>query len=388
MKISRLSILLLLSPSVAHAARVTIQAVNPMSVPRTSQTLEISAAQLAPLQAKDLNFVHIVDAKGEERVCQAIDLDGDPLRTFDAVIFQADFAAGETLTFTAQVGERQVYQKDQFKAFGRFVRERFDDFTWENDLVAHRTYGAALETWEGEPLSSSTIDVWSKRTSRMVINDWYLADDYHVDHGEGADFYSAGVSRGCGGSGLWADERLWVSRNFTHSKVLANGPIRVLFELQYPPFEVNGISVKETKRVSLDAGSYFNHFRSIYQPYTRPGQKVTLTHAAGLKKVAGELVEPAAPKGCVVKWEKMEKNAGFQGLALVARPDSVEGHAADAQNLLLLVRPDESNTAEHWAGSCWDKAGVITTPAQWKEQSDSFFKGLASPITLTVTTAP
>ena len=52
----------------------------------------------------------------------------------------------------------KTIKKEQYKAFGRFVRERFDDFTWENDKVAHRTYGKALETWKGEPLTSSTID--------------------------------------------------------------------------------------------------------------------------------------------------------------------------------------------------------------------------------------
>ena len=35
-----------------------------------------------------------------------------------------------------------------------------------------------------------------------------MVDDYHRDTGEGADFYSAGKSRGCGGSGLWRDGKL------------------------------------------------------------------------------------------------------------------------------------------------------------------------------------
>ena len=34
-----------------------------------------------------------------------------------------------------------------------------------------------------------------------------MTDTYHEDHGEGADFYSAGRSRGCGGSGIWRDGR-------------------------------------------------------------------------------------------------------------------------------------------------------------------------------------
>ena len=81
------------------------------------------------------------------------------------------------------------------------MRERRDDFAWENDRTAHRMYGKALETWAQEPLTSSSVDVWFKRTRRLVINDWYMVDDYHRDNGEGADMYSAGKSRGCGGNG-------------------------------------------------------------------------------------------------------------------------------------------------------------------------------------------
>jgi len=78
------------------------------------------------------------------------------------------------------------------------ARERHDDFAFENDRVAHRMYGPALETWKADPLTSSGIDVWVKRTPRLVVNEWYQSDDYHRDNGDGADFYSVGPSRGCG----------------------------------------------------------------------------------------------------------------------------------------------------------------------------------------------
>ena len=273
-------------PLWCQAASLEITAVNPLDLARASQTLELSAADLAPLGGVDLIKVHVKDAKGVEMICQAVDNDGDPLRKPDAVIFQSDFAAGETKRFTVSAGAKQVFKKEQFKAFGRFNRERFDDFVWENDKIAHRTYGKALETWKGEPLTSSTIDIWSKRTPRMVVNDWYLSDDYHVDHGDGADFYSAGPSRGCGGSGLWAADKLWVSKNFVNSKVLANGPIRVMFELEYEPYDVNGATVSEVKRVSLDAGHYLDCYQSRYS-------SASLSTAIGLKKASGEKVDAA-----------------------------------------------------------------------------------------------
>jgi len=195
----------------ATAAQLAVTAVNKLLFARASQTLELSAAQLAPLGAKTLNVIHVKDSAGRELVCQAVDTDGDALQRPDLVIFQSDFAGGETKTFTVSAGKKQDFTPQQFRAYGRFVRERFDDFAWENDCIAHRTYGRALETWQGEPLTSSPIDIWSKRTARLVINDWYMADRYHADSGEGADFYSAGKSRGCGGNGLWAADRLWTS---------------------------------------------------------------------------------------------------------------------------------------------------------------------------------
>ena len=105
---------------------------------------------------------------------------------------------GEKITGTTlSVGDRHIPARDEFKAYGRFVRERRDDYAWENDLVAHRMYGAALETWAQEPLTSSAVDVWVKRTHRLIINDWYMIDDYHRDGGEGADLYSSGRTASC-----------------------------------------------------------------------------------------------------------------------------------------------------------------------------------------------
>jgi hypothetical protein len=372
-------------PEFVNGATLSATAVNKLAFARPSQTIELTAAQLEPLGAKELTTVHVRDSAGNELVCQAVDTDYDTYHKPDLVIFQADFAAGETRTFTVATGKAQEYDKAQFRAFGRFVRERFDDFAWENDRVAHRAYGQALETWEGEPLCSSTIDIWSKRTPRMVINDWYLADNYHEDSGEGADFYSAGLSRGCGGSGLWAGDRLWTSRNFIKSRVLANGPIRVMFELEYAPFEVGGISVTETKRVTLDAGSQLNHFRSSYKQYTRPGQRSQLTAGIGLRKAAGEQLESNTGQGWLLKWEKMAKDAGNQGLAVIVDSRQWEKTTSDELNQLVLVRAGEDDVVSYWAGFAWDKAGQITGAAAWKQYVDEFAQGAASPIEVKVT---
>ena len=362
----------------AAGGPMTVKAVNKLPFSRPSQTIELTAKDLAPLGEKDLSKIHVKDAAGKYLLCQAVDTDGD--YTPDMVVFQADFAQNESKTFTVSVGDKWVYAKDQFRAFGRFVRERFDDFAWENDRIAHRMYGKALETWVREPLTSSTVDIWSKRTPRMVVNDWYMVDNYHVDSGEGADFYSAGVSRGDGGNGLWAADKLWVSKNFVSSRVLANGPIRVMFELTYEPFDVNGVMVSEVKRIALDAGQNLDHFRSVYKP-DKPGELVT---GIGLKKVSGERQELNAERGWLVSWEKMEKNQGRQGVAVIVDPKLFIKQADDKRDTLLLARVPQDNIASYWAGFCWDKAAQFSDEQAWKTYVDQFAQGLLSPIEVSV----
>ncbi len=376
-------ILLALAPF-SEAAQVTVQAVNRLSIARPCQTIELTRAQLSSLGVKELNTVHVRDSKGAEVLCQAVDTDLDAYHKPDIVIFQTDFAPNETKSFTVLTGPKNVYGRDQFKAFGRFVRERFDDFAWENDRIAHRMYGKALETWAGEPLTSSTVDIWSKRTSRLVINDWYLVDDYHSDHGEGADFYSAGPSRGCGGSGIWDADRLWTSRNFINSRVLANGPIRILFELEYEAFDANGGKIRETKRISLDAGGQLDKFQSTYKWNTGESSRVPVV-GIGIKKSTGATKAFDSTRGTLWVWEPMAKKAGMQGVAVLVNPEDSQGEREDKLNHLVLAKCRSDLKVTYWAGFCWDKAGLFTTAEDWKGYLVNFAKGLASPIEITVT---
>lgn len=371
----------ILIATTAHAD-ITIKAANKLPFARPSQTIELKGIDIAALNVKDLHMVHVKDQSGKELLTQAVDTDFDELHKPDIVIFQSDFAPNESKTFTVSAGEKIEYKPEDFKAYGRFNRERFDDYVWENDRIAHRTYGKALITWKGEPLTSSSIDIWSKRTPKMVVDQWYMVDNYHHDNGEGYDDYSAGATRGDGGDGLWAADKLWVASNFVDSHTLAAGPIRVMFELMYDAFDVNGTPVTEIRRISLDAGQNLDHYEIKYQPKA-PGQP--LTAAIGLRKMPGDKKDFNAEHGWLSKWEKMEKNGGMQGVAVVIDPKLIEKQTEDKQNDLILtkVSPD-TNSVSYWAGFCWDKFGPFKDDATWKTYVDQSAQGAASPIEVNV----
>jgi hypothetical protein len=361
--------------------QLTVTAVNKLNLARPSETIELTAAVLAPLGEKDLMKIHVRDGSGKEVLSQAVDTDYDDFHKPDILIFQTDFQPNETKTFTIVAGSKREYSREDFRAYGRFVRERFDDFAWENDRVAHRTYGKALITWKGEPLTSSAIDIWSKRTSKLVINDWYMVDNYHADHGEGVDAYSAGPTRGCGGNGIWTNGQLFIPTNFVDSRVLTNGPIRVMFELVYEPFDVNGVKVSQVLRVSLDAGSQLNHFRASYQA---PSVADSLALAVGLKKVKDAQKHLNAERGWFTIWEPMEKSLGMQGLAIVVDPGKFDNVTEDKLNHLMVLKPGITAPVSYWAGFAWDRAGKITSAESWNAYVDQFSEKLRSAIDVSV----
>jgi hypothetical protein len=381
MKLTLLSVLVLVVtlfvPNTTVQNQLTVTAVNKLKIARPSETIELTSEALAPLGEKDLTKIHIRDGSGKEVLAQAVDTDYDDFHKPDVLIFQADFAPNETKTFTITAGKKREYKKEDFRAYGRFVRERFDDFAWENDRVGHRTYGKALITWKGEPLTSSAIDIWSKRTEKLVINDWYMVDNYHADQGEGVDAYSAGPTRGCGGNGIWSNGQLYIPTNFVDSRVLANGPIRVMFELVYEPFDVNGVKVSQVLRVSLDAGSQLNHFRASYHAASG-GESLAL--AVGLKKVKDEQKQFNAERGWLTIWEPMDKNLGMQGLAIVVDPRAVDKLAEDKLNHLVVLKPGITTPVSYWAGFAWDRAGKIPSAESWNAYVDQFAERLRSPI--------
>ena len=339
-----------------EAAAHTVEVINTLAHERPSETISISAGDLKKaLAVDDLRTVRVRDEKtAADLLTQAIDTNDDG--AFDELIFQADFAPRETRRFTLSVGERRIARKDEYRAYGRFNRERRDDFAWENDRVAHRMYGAALETWKQEPLTSSGLDVWVKRTPRLIINDWYMVDDYHRDTGEGADLYSVGRTRGCGGSGLWVDGKLYSAANFRNSRVLANGPLRVMFELMYEPFEAAGSKVTEMKRITLDAGHHLNRVEIVSE-----GGPPNAALAAGIRKNPGSLEQTTRDAGILRTWEPI-KQEGHLGCAVIV-PALAETREADGNHLAIAA--PQSGPRVYFAGSAWDRGGHIKSIEEW-----------------------
>ncbi|MDR2810971.1 MAG: DUF4861 domain-containing protein [Tannerellaceae bacterium] len=227
---------------------VHITVENPSSSERTGEIVEIASEALNGLPDEG-SFI-IVDVEGKQIPYQL---------TYDKkVVFPVTVPANGTTGFTIKTGTPEVYDT---LVYGRQYPERLDDIAWENDRIAFRLYGPSLQA-SGE--RAFGYDVWVKNVPDLVVEDRYYQElvngiTYHVDHGNGLDYYNVGPTLGAGASALMVNDTLVYPYCYKTYEILDNGPLRFTVKLTYNPLQINeDLNVIETRLLSLDAGSQWN----------------------------------------------------------------------------------------------------------------------------------
>lgn len=366
----------------SSSAELRVKAVNPGAIVRPGETLSLQWNDVtARLQWSTPAQVRVLDAEGNEIVSQVIDSDGNG--TPDELLWQADFAARQTRTFT--VRKEAPVNKVVSRVFVRHDDPR-DDIAWESDRIAFRIYGEGLKK-TSSAMSSSGIDVWPKRVRALIVEKWYAKghDAYHIDTGEGADFYDVGETLGTGGTAIWVGESIYRADNFKAYRIIANGPVRAVFELTYAPWRAGPWTVSETKRFSIDAGHNLYRQESIFQS----GQTVTIPYAIGLVKRPGMRGTATRERewAWLTGWGPVApKNGGHGelGTAVLLPRARLTDWKETGNHYLAITRAMSGEKVVHYIGAGWTASGDFPTPQSWWAYLDNMADRLASPIVLTV----
>ena len=362
---------------------------------RENETVELDLA--GKLVVLDGACARILDSQGYQTAAGAAKL-----------VFQVDLAPGETRTFyVLDAATLAAVPPPIVKTFARYVPERFDDFAWESDRIAHRAYGLALIP--AEHTISSGPDVWIKKDRRLIVDVMYATKHYHEDNGEFMDDFRVGHSCGCGGLGVWDGTKLHCSINYDHWKLITTGPIRSEFELTYDAWDAgNGRKVSETKRYTIDAGSWFTKAQSTYM--SEDGSPLTI--GVGLAERAcptnrEEFIAHDQGEGWTSYWQPEDKPKGIIGDAVILPRDSVLEFTNDAANLpdtivhgpvpqpthegyppirnmLAVSQAEVGKPFAYYFGACWDRSGDFTNHLQWEAYVKRFAERRNQPLDVAV----
>lgn len=379
--------LLLLAPALLAAqapASFTVRVSNALTIARPDETVAIAwTAVTATLTGAQPGRVRVLDdATGIEVVSQVVDNDGDG-RT-DELIFQASYTAGETKKFTVEAAAPAA-PPAVARVYAAHMAER-DDMAWESDRIAFRMYGQGL--WKVDSLNSSGIDVWVKRVRTPIVEKWYAKghDLYHRDTGEGADFFDVGETLGLGGTAVWKDGTMYRAYNFKTWRIIANGPVRAIFEVEYEPWNAAGLTVRETKRIAIDAGQNLNRVTSTFRTASGTGEVPFTTGLVKRKGVIGS-TSRAQAWAWITHWGLMSpKDGGHDnlGIAVMLPKERLDDWKETDTHYLALSHARSGDPVTYYIGAGWTGSGDFRDVTDWWNYLDAFAQRLGSPLAVKV----
>ncbi|HEV8447201.1 MAG TPA: DUF4861 domain-containing protein [Gemmatimonadaceae bacterium] len=371
----------------AQGAGFAVRVQNTLTIARPDETIGIRWADVrSHIPSAAPGSVRVRSSAGDEIVSQVVDNDGDG--TVDELIFQGSFTAGEAKRFIVESGA-PGFAQPKLRAYAVHEDPR-DDVAWESDRIAFRIYGQGL--WKVDSLNSSGVDIWVKRVRDPIVDKWYAKghDEYHHDNGEGADFFDVGESLGAGGTGIWRGDKLYRALNFKGWRVIAPGPVRAIFELQYQPWDAAGLRVSETKRVSLDAGHNLNHVVSIFKTDDASADIPWVTGIVKRPSVVG-FESKAKSWAWLAEWGPVvPKNGGHGdlGIGILLPRDAVVDWKETNDHYMAVSHAKSGEAMSYYIGAGWTASGDFHDVRDWWNYLDQQAQRIATPLSVTIEARP
>jgi unsaturated chondroitin disaccharide hydrolase len=351
---------------------VKLSVTNPTDDLRLHENVVVSVAELKRI-APDFKAGDIVVTTSDastlaedaqtlqtvELASQADDLDGD--NKFDEIAFQIELKPKQTRIVTIAYGEAATMQRLRSEYPRRTAAKftmKFDGLAWESEMNAWRIYFD----------KRNAIDLFGKRRPGLYL-EMFGAPEYvyHWESPLGRDIYRIGDAIGIGAVAALVDGKVVKVSDAADRKwrIINAGPVRVIVELNYKAWKVNGREVNLVSRMTQWAGKHgFEH-------------RITAEGANGLTLVTGvvrhpgleeRVFQPTATEPALTRlwWGPQVEEEGPPataihnlpsqnlGLAIIARGQESKVPGDDSLN--FLVQPQFKNGQASWyVLGVWDQ---------------------------------
>ncbi|MCX6172773.1 MAG: DUF4861 family protein [Flavobacterium sp.] len=377
--------LLLLCTFFSYAQKpIIITISNPLKIDREFETVEVSKSALG-LKSSDVLEKFGVREVGTTTflIAQCVDENGDGIT--DLLLFQPKIKASASKKYELVVKNDVKTEEPVAYCYSRFVPERIDDYAWENNKVAFRTYGPVAQKMAEDKVKGGTltsgIDAWLKRVEYPILNKWYEkyttgTGTYHKDTGEGLDNFHVGDSRGIGGVAVKLDTTYYFSKNFISWKTITTGPIRTSFVLTYADWDAAGNKITEVKHISLDYGSFLSKFEITVSGTNTLSAGITLHNNDG--KTEGN-----SKQGWIDYWQPIDDSELGTGIVFPKKTmvsfEKYMNPKKELCNLYALLKV-KNNKVVYYTGFGWKKQGEFTTKEAWENYLTNYASKINNPL--------
>lgn len=255
--------------------RATLVIENQLDIERADELVVLTRDEIESRLGETGDSLIVLVYENETPIpSQLDDLDNDG--KWDELAFVYSFAPAQEVELTiatAPLSEQPQFPQRTNVRFGKVVAmgERYEEIDsavrikgsltdttqkyfqfegpgWENDKVGFRNY---FDERNG-------MDIWGKTTPDMVLDKVGINDNYHELDSWGMDILKVANSLGAGALAIQYNDSLYrvTAPEGGSYELIAEGPVRSIFNLNFEKVELNGAAVEIQHQISIIAGEY------------------------------------------------------------------------------------------------------------------------------------
>lgn len=364
---------------------------NPLPIKRADEFVVLKIADLkesTPDFTPDA-FIVVQADTNQEIPYQLDDMDNDG--EGDEIAMIIDMEPGERKNITIRYApEGRAVNLGYEKRTRAAIHSEYEGIGWESELVAYRVY----------PDHRNSISIFGKQALGLSLDKFAASvDDKGYNHLEpwGVNVLDGGNSLGCGGFGIWYENKLvkplnLIGRSFPkpdervaqYTRIIADGSVRSVVEVIFDKWQVGNETLKVTAKYSIYAG----------QRWTRNDIKIEGTDnpvkiAVGLMKSNAATLTKDEKKGFFYTWGAQSHldPPDNLGMAVIYPTESFDSFRenTDPGTYMAVLNPGADNEIAYWSLAAWSSGEIgINKEAEFDELVSLVTRKIRHPLTVTI----
>ncbi len=364
---------------------------NPLPVKRTDEFIVLKIADLKEM-APDFspNAFIVVDATTNQEIpAQLDDMDNDG--EGDEIAMIIDMEPGERKNIAIRYApEGRTVSLGYDKRTRAAMHVEYKGIGWESELIAYRIYPDHRNSISifGKPELGLSLDKFAASVVEQGFN--------HLESW-GINVLDSGDSTGCGGFGLWHDNKLAKPLNTTgrwtpkpddrvarYTRIAADGPVRSIVQIIFDNWRVGDQTLKVTATYSIFAGQLWTRSEIKIEGADSP-----VKIAVGLMQSEAGILTKREEDGLFYTWgnQSHRDTPDNLGMAVMYPAESFDSfHENDKSGShLAVLNPGADNEVAYWFMAAWNKGEIgVKKDKDFANLVSSAMERIRHPLTVTI----
>jgi len=347
---------------------------NPLNIKRTDEFIVLKVSDLKEM-APDFyqnTFIVLQPDTNKEIPCQLDDMNNDGIGDEIAMIIDMEPKEKKNIMirYSPESPEGRAVTLGHKKRTRAAIHPEYEGIGWESELIGYRLY----------PDQRNSISVLGKNIAELSL------DNYAKNKALPSTkvVFDGGDSVGCGGFGLWYENKLIKPEKDTlrYTRVVADGPVRSVVQVIYDSWQVGDKSLRVTATYSIFAGQRWSTGNVKIERASEP-----MKIASGITRSKSAILTRDEKNGLFYTYGNQSKLNDALGMALIYPTESLDSFQEDdkSNSYLTILNPGADNDISYWFLSAWSRGEIgVKNVSDFAELVSSTADKLRNPITVTI----